>query len=157
MASAPVYTPEDAQVGYGADVTYRLKPVGNAAAGTYDEVTTLVSVEGPNPTRDTVDVTRLKDQKKRNAPLRPNAEEIGLNIQHVGTDAACQLFKAHGQLQRPPSIDWLLTYPDGETDQFYGFVKGYETSGIEGDTVIMAKVTISVTSVITTTAPTVAS
>lgn len=148
----PVQVPEDAQLGYGTTVGYRV--AGSTTA--YLPLATLVNVEGPGNTVGEVETTRISDVVKKYKPTRPD-REVTLNLQHVSTDKGCQDMQAATAKAPVPSFDFLVTYPDGETDQFIGFPKGYTKSGVEGEAVIMAAVPLRVNSLITTTPPPIAS
>ena len=146
----PVTTPEDAQIGYGTTVAYRVR--NTTTPGTWLPLGTLVSVDGPNRTRGKVDITRLADAVKRSANLRAE-KEITLNVQHCGTDKGCQDFEGWADADPSPTIDLQVVFPDGEGLTFYGIVNSYAISGVDGESVMMGAIGFPINSVITVTKP----
>ena len=143
-------TTEDAQVGYGTTVAYRVR---NTTTPTlFLPLGTLVSVDGTNRTRGKVDITRLSDKIKRSANLRLE-QELTLNIQHCGSDKGCQDFQTFASAEPCPTLDIQVVYPDGEGHTFYGLVNGYSISGVDGDSVMMAAIPFTINSLITVTPP----
>ena len=122
----------EATIGLGTTFAYRTSAAGVTPA-VYAEVGEAVSIQPPQPTRETVDVTHLKspDGTREFKPtLRTGGEaSVTLNFTPAAYAIASDLF------MEDDTQGFQIQYPDGSTETFDGIVTGKPSEPIEVDSV----------------------
>lgn len=93
------------------------------------ELGEAVSITPPNPSRSSVDFTHLKSPNKtrehKPSMIEPGEANVVLHYNSVTRAKIDALFIA-AELQ-----EFQITYPDGATETFSGFLTGKPTEGVE--------------------------
>jgi len=117
-----------ATIGLGTTFSYLV-----TAPSTYAIVGEAVSIQPPQPVRETVDVTHLSSPNGTRefiGTLRDGGDaEVTFNFTDTAYDIASDLF-LDDDLQK-----FKITYPDGGTEIFDGIVTGKPSEAIEVDSV----------------------
>ena len=102
-----------------------------------------VSIQPPQPVRETVDVTHLSSpngtREFRGTLRDPGDAEVTFNFTDAAYTIASTLFMADG------TTEFLITYPGGGTEAFTGIVTGKPSEAIEVDSVRRFSLPIKVT------------
>lgn len=118
----------EATIGLGTTFSYL-----STAPSTYTVVGEAVSIQPPQPVRETVDVTHLSSPdgtREFIGTLRDGGEaEVTFNFTDSAYDIASDLF-LENDVQT-----FKITYPDGATEVFDGIVTGKPQEAIEVDSV----------------------
>jgi hypothetical protein len=70
--------------------------------------------------------------------------EATFNLRHATNDP--QVIVLQGMLTPPvPTVHWIITFQDGGTLAFDGFIKGYKITGVENESIVDAEVPIRIT------------
>ena len=121
-----------ASIGLGTTFEHRTSADGITPA-VYAEIGEAVSIQPPQPTRETVDTTHLKSPNGTReflGTLRDGGEaSVTFNHTDAAYAKASALFMADGVQH------FRITYPDGATENFAGIVTGKPSEPIEVDSV----------------------
>jgi hypothetical protein len=140
--------PNDPQLGQLTTLSYALITIGSGGTptiGTAATIGVLVSIDGPTSSVDEVETPLLSSVTKLFAAGLPDTE-LTFNIRHNNTNTAVQALRTAVKQYPVPSYQWVVGYPDGTSDTFSGFPKGYTVSGIEGTNPQMAAIPVRATS-----------
>lgn len=95
----------------------------------WTELGEAVSITPPNPSRSSVDFTHLKSPNKtrehKPSMIEPGEANVVLHYNSATRAKIDELFVADG-IQ-----EFQITYPDGATETFFGFLTGKPTEGVE--------------------------
>lgn len=132
----------EAQIGLGTTFSYRTSAAGVEPA-VYAEVGEAVSIQPPQPTRETTDVTHLKSPngtREFKGTLRTGGEaSVTLNFTASAYAIASDLFL------EDETQGFEIEFPDGDTETFSGIVTGKPSEPIEVDGVRRFSMPIQVT------------
>lgn len=136
----------EATIGLGTTFSYL-----SAAPDTYTEIGEAVSIQPPQPVRETVDVTHLNSpngtREFRGTLRDPGEAEVTFNFTDAAYAIASSLFLAD-------TGKFRIAYPGGGTEDFDGIVTGKPSEPIEVDSVRRFSLPIKVTGLPVYTAPT---
>jgi len=113
---------DNPQVGIGATLGYKL--VGGA---TFLPAAMLLSL-GTSPSVGTVEVPLLSLTSKMKLPTIFDGGEISSSMAFNTADPAIVAFQ--GYMQNYTQVVFLITYPDGGTHGFNGFITGMSAAGV---------------------------
>lgn len=125
--------------------------VGTAAKATPVEWTEIAEVtdwDGPSGTAQVIDMTYLTATAKHKKPGIPDEGQFTLSINWIPTDAGQQAVATARAEQAEKNFK--VTYEDGSTQTFAGYVLGFATSG-GVDNKVAGSITIEITGAVTTT------
>lgn len=121
-----------ATIGLGTTFSYRTSLAG-ASPVVYALVGEAVSIQPPQPVRETVDVTHLSSPNGTRefiGTLRDGGEaEVTFNFTDAAYSIASDLFLEDDRQA------FRIEYPDGATEDFEGIVTGKPSEAIEVDSV----------------------
>lgn len=108
------------------------------------------SVEGPNMSRDPIDVTSLSDTHKTKIVGRPNSGTLTLEILLDSTNEslASTLNATVTSTAVPTPLSCTITYPGAGGYAFSAYVTGFQPKA-NGDEVLTASVTLEITGAVT--------
>lgn len=122
----------EATIGLGTTFKYRTSAFG-VLPKVYALMGEVVSIQPPQPVRETVDVTHLlspNGTREHRGTLRDGGEsDVTLNHTDAAYAIASQLF-----MDEDPS-GFLIEYPDGATEEWDAIVTGKPSEPIEVDSV----------------------
>ncbi|RZJ01816.1 MAG: hypothetical protein EON90_02065 [Brevundimonas sp.] len=128
----------EASIGLGTTFSYL-----STAPSTYSIVGEAVSIQPPQPVRETVDVTHLSSPdgtREFLGTLRdPGEAEVTFNFTDAAYEIVSDLFL------EDDTQTFKITYPDGATEVFSGIVTGKPSDAIEVDGVRRFSMPIKVT------------
>ena len=127
------------QTGAGTTLAYALK----SAPTTFLPIGTIQDLDGPAVTVGEVENKKLSSTFKPYAATTPEGT-ASFTVQHLSYDAAVIALRGAVNTRPVPTFVWKVTYPDGGTDVFDGFPKGYSISGVENETIIVADIEIRI-------------
>lgn len=126
----------EATIGLGTTFSYMVGAVPTL-------IGEAVSIQPPQPVRETVDVTHLSSPdgtREFKGTLRdPGDAEVTFNFTDAAYAIASTLFASDDV------TDFVITYPDGATEEFSGIVTGKPSEAIEVDSVRRFSLPIKVT------------
>lgn len=121
-----------ATIGLGTTFSYRTSGLGVSPI-VYAEIGEAVSIQPPQPVRETVDVTHLSSPngtREFKGTLRDGGDaEVTFNFTPAAYDIASTLFL------EDDTQSFRVEYPDGDTEDFDGIVTGKPSEAIEVDSV----------------------
>lgn len=126
----------EATIGLGTTFSYMVGEVATL-------IGEAVSIQPPQPVRETVDVTHLSSpngtREFRGTLRDPGEAEVTFNFTDAAYTIASTLFASDTM------TEFLITYPDGATEAFDGIVTGKPSDAIEVDSVRRFSLPIKVT------------
>lgn len=126
--------------------TKLMRGTGTGSPETYQQVMTIKSVSGPNPTRTEVDTTTLaSDAKEFMLGLKDNGEMSFPGL-FDGDDAVQQAIIEDLDATTPGN--WRVEIPDGTKISFSAYVKGFPLT-MNADAAVEFTMTLRVTGDIT--------
>ncbi|QTC88188.1 MULTISPECIES: phage tail tube protein [Brevundimonas] len=130
----------EATIGLGTKFSYQ---TDDGPPAVYTEIGEAVSIQPPQPVRETVDVTHLASpngtREFRGTLRDPGEAEVTFNFTDAAYAIASTLFMADGV------TIFRVEYPDGGTEDFEGIVTGKPSEAIEVDSVRRFSLPIKVT------------
>jgi hypothetical protein len=131
-----------ATIGLGTVFRYRTSAVG-VTPKVFAEVGEAVSIQPPQPTRETVDVTHLASpngtREFRGTLRDPGEASVTFNHTDAAYDVASEL------ILEDDVQEFEIEYPDGGVETFEGIVTGKPSEPIEVDSVRRFSLPIKVT------------
>lgn len=127
-----------------------------SSSATLATVGGVKSLDGPQSTRDSIDVTSLTDTHKKKIVSRPNSGTLTLEV--LADDTNLDLFE--GQVSAditnanvPAALYFGIVFPHGDTYTFQGYVTAFSLKSA-GDEALVASITIEITGAVTVAATT---
>lgn len=129
--------------------------VDKTGSGTYTKLAQIESFDGPSNTVGSVETTNLDSTRRTYRPGLPDGGEISFDLQFDPADTSHIYLR--GLADAPATKSWQVSYPTAThatLDTFSGHLTEYKPSGGGSEDLLMASVTIKITSgIVTTTAP----
>jgi hypothetical protein len=125
------------QIGLGATLGYSL-----TSGGTYTPFALLLSID-TSPTVGTVEVPLLSATAKIKLPTIFDAGEVSAQMAYNTADPAAVALQT--LMLTPAMVYFKITYVDGGTHLYTGFVTGMPVSGIEQESLVVCDVTLTAT------------
>jgi len=114
----------------------------------WTEIAEVTDWDGPSGTAQVIDMTYLTATAKHKKPGIPDEGQFTLSINWIPTDAGQQAVATARAEQAEKNFK--VTYEDGSTQTFAGYVLGFSTSGaVDGK--VAGSITIEITGAVTTT------
>jgi hypothetical protein len=114
----------------------------------WTEIAEVTDWDGPSGTAQVIDMTYLTATAKHKKPGIPDEGQFTLSINWIPTDAGQQAVATARAEQAEKNF--RVTYEDGSTQTFAGYVLGFATSG-GVDNKVAGSITIEITGAVTTT------
>lgn len=131
--------------------TKLMRGKGTGSPETFEQVMTIKSVTGPNPTRTEIDTTTLASEAKEFMLGLKDNGEMSFPGLFIGNDAVQQAII--DDLDATTPGNWRVEIPDGTKIAFSAYVKGFPLT-MNADAAVEFNMTLRITGDITWTFPT---